>query len=93
VIHSSWGQPAVWPDAAYPEHRLALQYDGAHHSDPHQDKLDSKRRAMTQRLGWTEIRVFKHDLEGEKPFVIEKVRAVLQARQRRAEVPPAEFLG
>jgi cytochrome c556 len=48
---------------------------------------------MTQRLGWTEIRVFKHDLEGEKPFVIEKVRAVLQARQRRAEVPPAEFLG
>lgn len=93
VIHNSWGQPAVWPDAAYPEHRLALQYDGAHHSDPHQCKLDSQRRAMTQRLGWTEIRVFKHDLEGEKPFVIDKVRAVLQARQRRAEVPPAEFLG
>jgi hypothetical protein len=93
VIHNSWGQPAVWPDAAYAEHRLALQYDGAHHSDPQQCKLDSKRRALTQRLGWTEIRVFKHDLEGEKPFVVEKVRAVIQARQRRAEVTPADYLG
>ncbi|WP_104137049.1 endonuclease domain-containing protein [Arthrobacter sp. ZGTC131] len=93
VILTSWGQPAVWPDAAYLEHRLALQYDGAHHSDPHQRQLDSKRRAVTQRLGWTEVRVFKDDLEGDKPFVIEKVKAVLQARQRRLDVAAAESIG
>lgn len=93
VILNSWGQPAVWPDAAYLEHRLALQYDGAHHSDPHQRQLDSKRRAVTLRLGWTEVRVFKTDLEGDKPFVIEKVKAVLQARQRRLDVAAAESIG
>lgn len=93
VILNNWGQPSVWPDAAYPERRLALQYDGAHHSDPHQCQLDSKRRAVTQRLGWTEVRVFKEDLEGEKPFLIEKVRAALEARQRPLPVVPADALG
>jgi very-short-patch-repair endonuclease len=58
------------------EHRISLQYDGGHHSDPRQIKLDATRRATTERLGWTEIRVFKEDLDGDKPFVLEKVRAV-----------------
>jgi hypothetical protein len=83
VICNSWGQAAVWPDAAYPEHRLALQYDGGHHSDPHQAALDRKRKDTTAQLGWTEIRIFKEDLEGDKPFVVEKVRSTLHARLRR----------
>lgn len=78
VIRNSWGQPAVWPDAAYPEQRISLQYDGFHHSDPRQARLDAARRATTERLGWNEIRVFKDDLEGDKPFLLEKVRAVLK---------------
>ncbi|MDQ0617574.1 endonuclease domain-containing protein [Arthrobacter globiformis] len=73
----------MWPDAAYPEHRLALQYDGGHHSDPVQAVRDRKRKEATERLGWTELRIFKDDLDGEKPFVLEKVRATLQVRLRR----------
>jgi hypothetical protein len=80
VIRNGWGQPSVWPDAAYPERRIALQYDGSHHSDPRQIKLDATRRATTERLGWTEIRVFKEDLDGDKPFVLEKVRAATRRR-------------
>jgi len=83
VIRNSWGQPAVWPDAAYPEHRLALQYDGSHHSDPDQAARDRRRKETTERLGWTEIRIFKDDLDGDKPFVLEKVRAVLDGQLRR----------
>ena len=83
VICNSWGQPAVWPDAAYPEHRLALQYDGGHHSDPVQAARDRKRKETTERLGWTELRIFKDDLDGEKPFVLEKVRATILGQQRR----------
>ncbi|WP_457966331.1 hypothetical protein M1E17_06745 [Arthrobacter sp. D1-29] len=92
VIRNSWGQPNVWPDAAYPAHRLALQYDGTHHSDPRQVRLDNKRRAITERLGWTEIRVFKEDLEGDRPFVVELVRAALQAWNRSKESTQAGFL-
>ena len=83
VIRNTWGQPAVWPDAAYPEHRLALQYDGGHHSDPVQAARDRKRQEVTERLGWTELRIFKDDLDGDKPFVVEKVRATLQGLLRR----------
>lgn len=84
VIRNGWGQPAVWPDAAYPEHRLALQYDGGHHSDPVQAARDRKRKEATERLGWTELRIFKDDLDGDKPFVLEKVRAALGGQLRRA---------
>jgi hypothetical protein len=83
VIRNSWGQPAVWPDAAYPQYRLALQYDGAHHSNPDQAARDRKRKETTDRLGWTELRIFKDDLDGDKPFVLEKVRATRQGQPRR----------
>lgn len=84
VIRNSWGQPAVWPDAAYLAARISLQYDGGHHSDPRQYLRDIKRQATTTRLGWTEVRVGKDDLEGERPFLIEKVRAALNPRQPEA---------
>jgi hypothetical protein len=93
VIRNSWGQPSVWPDAAYPEHRLALQYDGAHHADPRQTRLDSIRKTTTERLGWTEIRVFKEDLEGEKPFVLEIIRAALHRPSCGQEDPQPGIVG
>lgn len=83
VLRNGMGHPVVWPDAAYPEYRLALQYDGAHHSDPDQYRHDIKRQSLTESLGWTEIRVQKSDLEGDRPFVVEKVRAVLTGSSAR----------
>ncbi|WLQ05202.1 hypothetical protein [Arthrobacter oryzae] len=77
VIRNTWGQPAVWPDAAYPEQRIALQYDGGHHADPLQVSIDFRRQSLTDRMGWREVRVYKEDLEGDKPFVLEKVRAAM----------------
>lgn len=90
IIRNTWGQPCVWPDAAYPEQRIALQYEGAHHADPRQQQLDIRRLAMTEALGWKEVRVVKEDLDGERPFVIEKVRAALGRRgaaERTLEAP------
>lgn len=89
VIRNCRGEPSVWPDAAYPERRIALQYDGGHHSDPRQVKLDATRRQTTERLGWTEIRVFKEDLDGDKPFLLEKVRAATRrGRNSNLELRP-----
>ncbi|WP_426302563.1 hypothetical protein [Arthrobacter sp. R-11] len=89
VVRNGWGQAAVWPDAAYPERRVALQYDGDHHGDPQQYLRDIKRQATTERLGWREIRVGKDDLEGDKPFLVEKVRAALgyMLRERTVGAP------
>lgn len=76
VIRNGCGQPEVWPDAAYPGHRVALQYDGAHHGDPRQHRFDIRRQAVTELPGWTEVRVSRDDLDGDRPFLVEKVRAV-----------------
>lgn len=76
VLRNGLGHPVVWPDAAYPEYRVALQYDGGHHGDPDQYRRDIKRQALTESLGWREVRVQKGDLEGDRPFVVERVRAL-----------------
>lgn len=77
VLRNGLGHPVVWPDAAYPDHRIALQYDGAHHGDPDQYRRDIKRQGLTESLGWREVRVQLSDLDGPRPFVVEKVRALL----------------
>lgn len=84
VLRNGLGHPVVWPDAAYPDQRLSLQYDGAHHGDPDQYRRDIKRQSLTESLGWRELRVQQGDLEGERPFVVEKVRAVLSSSSSRA---------
>lgn len=77
VLRNRLGQPVVWPDAAYPDQRIALQYDGVHHGESVQYLRDIARQSLTDSLGWREIRVQKGDLEGARPFVVEKVRAAL----------------
>lgn len=77
VLRNGLGHPVVWPDAAYPDQRIAFQYDGAHHGDADQYRRDIKRQSLTESLGWREVRVQKSDLEGDRPFIIEKVKAAL----------------
>ena len=36
VLLDRWGSPMLWPDGAYPQWGIALQYDGLHHADPDQ---------------------------------------------------------
>lgn len=72
----------TWLDLAsvlsiYPEQRTALQYDGVHHGESGQYLRDITRQTLTESLGWREVRVQKSDLEGARPFVVEKVRSAL----------------
>lgn len=77
VLRNSLGHPVVWPDGAYPDQRIALQYDGFHHGESEQYVRDIRRQNLTESLGWREVRVQKSDLEGDRPFVVEKVKAAL----------------
>jgi very-short-patch-repair endonuclease len=55
-----------------------LPSDGGHHADPRQVRSDARRQDVTEQLGWREVRVFKEDLDGDKPFLLEKVRAAIR---------------
>ncbi|MGO4856458.1 endonuclease domain-containing protein [Arthrobacter sp. 2MCAF14] len=84
VILNEWGAPAVWPDAAYLKERVALQYDGRHHGEAEQYQRDIRRQALTERLGWREVRVHHEDLLGPRPEVVEKVRRALRGGRELA---------
>ncbi|GAB2734434.1 hypothetical protein ACX801_02050 [Arthrobacter bambusae] len=77
VIFNEWGAPALWPDAAYVKERISLQYEGSHHGEAEQYKRDIRRQALTERLGWREVRVHHDDLLGPRPEVVDKVRRAL----------------
>lgn len=80
VVWGPSGAPELWPDAAYPEYGVSLQYDGEHHGGAGQHLRDIRRARTTDRLGWIEVRVSGEDLVGERPAVVGRVRRALQSR-------------
>lgn len=77
------------PDLGYRKYRVAVQYEGAGHSDPEQVARDISREEQTRALGWTEVRISRrHMVDGARPAV-EKVRAALWAAGWRADRPAA----
>ncbi|WP_307032831.1 hypothetical protein [Arthrobacter sp. B3I4] len=74
------GAAVLWPDAAYPRRRIALQYEGVHHNGEDQYLRDIRRADTALRLGWLEVRVSRLDLEGGHPAALRKVRSALESR-------------
>ncbi|ERG65239.1 hypothetical protein L332_12420 [Agrococcus pavilionensis RW1] len=83
VQHRVWheGRLVAELDLAYPELRIAIEYEGEHHrTDAEQWAKDIRRQEELEALGWIVIRVTKADLrDGGRPLVA-RVRA---ARARR----------
>lgn len=75
MLRGEFGQPVLWPDGAYRNHRISLQYDGEPHAAARQHRRDIDRAAVTEALGWTEVRLGAADLHGDPP------RATLRVRQ------------
>jgi hypothetical protein len=80
VVWGDAGQPVLWPDAAYPGLRIALQYDGEIHNNNGQYVRDIRRQETSASYGWLEVRVSKDDLQGERPAVVRKVLRALNSR-------------
>jgi very-short-patch-repair endonuclease len=66
-------------DFAWPEERVVLEYEGAHHFDGTQIVRDDERIRRLEDAGWRVIRISSADL-WNLDAVIEKVRAALAAR-------------
>jgi hypothetical protein len=66
-------------DFAWPEERVVLEYEGAHHFDGIQIVRDDERIRRLEAAGWRVIRISAADL-WNLDAVIEKVRAALAGR-------------
>lgn len=66
-------------DFGWPEVKVAVEYEGAHHFEDGQIVVDHERLALLQAAGWLVIRVSAADLR-KLDAVVEKVRAAIASR-------------
>ncbi|MEU5937677.1 DUF559 domain-containing protein [Micromonospora sp. NPDC047548] len=68
------------PDLAWPEFRVAVEYDGQWHSDPDQLHRDRRRLNQLVAAGWVVLHVTSRRLRDDLPAVLREIRAALAAR-------------
>lgn len=74
------GFTVAYVDMGWPEHRVAVEYDGAQHwTDARQRRHDIERLAQLEALGWIVIRV-SSDMLRTPAAVTERVRLALASR-------------
>lgn len=72
------------PDMSYEKFKIAIQYDGGHHSTPTQRRSDIFRDENARRLGWLVVVLTQWDLDpfapGMEPNAVTRVREALVSR-------------
>ncbi|WFE62626.1 hypothetical protein [Micromonospora sp. WMMD714] len=68
------------PDLAWPEFRVAMEYDGHWHTDPDQLHRDRRRLNQLVAAGWIVLHVTSRRLTDDFPGVVREVRTVLAQR-------------
>ncbi|CAN7251543.1 DUF559 domain-containing protein [Arthrobacter sp. LjRoot78] len=68
------------PDLAYPEHKVAVEYDGDGHSEAAQIIRDIAREEDFSRGGWTLVRISKRHMVNDARPAVAKVRTALVSR-------------
>lgn len=69
-------------DMAYPQWRIAIEYEGIHHSSGEQWERDVDRYARLEAAGWKVIRVTKQTLFTSPRMIEQRVRAAIAASGR-----------
>lgn len=68
------------PDAQFLEYRVAVQYDGATHSEAEQVGSDIRRQEDFEEAGWLEVRIGKEHMRDDAKAAIRKIRDALHRR-------------
>jgi hypothetical protein len=68
------------PDLAYPEHRVAVEYDGEPHSEIAQVARDIAREEDFRNASWFLVRISKRHMENGARSAVTKVRSALLDR-------------
>ena len=79
-VFDDYGHTVARLDMAWPEYRVAVEYDGAQHwTDARQRRRDIERLADLEALGWIVIRV-SSDMLRTPAVIVQRVRAALSSR-------------
>lgn len=71
------------PDQSYPEFKVAVEYDGATHSDPRQVEKDVGREEDYAGAGWKEVRIMNRHMANDAKDAVQKIRRALHEHSWR----------
>ena len=77
------GTIVLHPDLAYPDLRIAIEYEGSGHRNADRWERDIERRELFEDAGWRVIRVTKQGLFDEPEATVRRIRHARIARTRR----------
>ncbi|WP_214403112.1 DUF559 domain-containing protein [Pseudonocardia lacus] len=83
AVRTADGAVVARVDLAYPDARLALEYDGAHHFDDEFSRLDRRRDLLLDELGWQTMRFTSDDVLRTPNDTVRRVRNRLAERLAR----------
>ncbi|MFP3580644.1 hypothetical protein SB659_13795 [Arthrobacter sp. SIMBA_036] len=55
VVCTAFGREVAWPDLAFPNFKVAVNYDGGHHLTATQKESDIRREALLAANGWISV--------------------------------------
>lgn len=77
VVPDPVSRTAVWLDLAYPEHRIGIEYEGAHHTERDAVLRDAGRYTRLVDAGWRIYRYTKHEIRDEPRRIVADIRRAL----------------
>jgi very-short-patch-repair endonuclease len=81
LVQDQLGRVVACVDLAYPEKRVAVEYEGEHHlTDPRQWAKDIARHELLGELGWIIVRATKADVFHERAAFVRRVDRALRRR-------------
>ncbi|WP_305997333.1 DUF559 domain-containing protein [Arthrobacter horti] len=66
-------------DLGNEHHRIAVEHDGEHHRTREQQRIDARRNALMQELGWRQVIIVADDLKNDCASAVSKVRRMLRS--------------
>ena len=95
-VRDEYGFVLARVDLAYPESKLAIEYDGALHFNRHRTELDRQRDAILASHGWETVRLGRDDVDPWMPETARRMWDVLTFRApaslARGHRPRAGFI-
>jgi hypothetical protein len=71
------------PDLAWPEYKVAVEYDGGYHAEPDRLHLDRRRLNQFVTAGWIVLHVTSVRMRSDFGGIVREVRAALESRGAR----------
>ena len=87
AVQDPLARTAIWLDLAYPQRRIGIEYEGAHHTERDAVLRDAGRYTRLVDAGWRIYRYTKHEIYGAAERIVADIRRALACERTGIALP------